>query len=133
MRHGRRFFSARLGGDPGPDLLAEALRGNAWRSFVTEQRALLREMPRIIEGIEAVRAPATVVIGERDKMVPASVADALTERLPNARLVVVPGAGHGLPFEAPIALARVIETVALDPAPDPGRFGPSSERAEEMD
>lgn len=51
--------------------------------------------------------PVTVVAGERDPKFVA-LAERLVRELPHAALVVVPGAGHALPLEAPAALARVI-------------------------
>lgn len=51
--------------------------------------------------------PATVVVGERDAKYRA-LGERLVRTLPRARLAVVPGAGHGLPREAPEALARLL-------------------------
>jgi 2-succinyl-6-hydroxy-2,4-cyclohexadiene-1-carboxylate synthase len=53
--------------------------------------------------------PATIVAGERDARYTA-IAERLVAALPGARLVVVPGAGHGLPREAPQAVADAIAT-----------------------
>jgi 2-succinyl-6-hydroxy-2,4-cyclohexadiene-1-carboxylate synthase len=52
--------------------------------------------------------PATVVAGERDEKYVA-LAERLAAALPDADLVVVPGAGHGLPREAPKAVAAAID------------------------
>jgi 2-succinyl-6-hydroxy-2,4-cyclohexadiene-1-carboxylate synthase len=52
--------------------------------------------------------PATALAGERDGKYVA-IAERLVERLPAAELVVVEGAGHGLPREAPEAIAAAIE------------------------
>ncbi len=52
--------------------------------------------------------PVRVVVGERDaKYVEAG--ERLVAALPRAELVVVPGAGHGLPREAPDALAALLQ------------------------
>ncbi len=51
--------------------------------------------------------PATVLAGARDAKFVA-LAERLTAALPAARLVVVPGAGHGLPREAPGAVADAL-------------------------
>jgi 2-succinyl-6-hydroxy-2,4-cyclohexadiene-1-carboxylate synthase len=51
--------------------------------------------------------PVTVVAGERDgKFV--ALGERFAAALPNAELVVVPLAGHGLPREAPEVLAEAI-------------------------
>jgi 2-succinyl-6-hydroxy-2,4-cyclohexadiene-1-carboxylate synthase len=51
--------------------------------------------------------PVTLVVGERDAKFRAVAAE-LEMALPDARTVVVPGAGHGLPREAPAAVAAVL-------------------------
>ncbi|MDQ3675628.1 MAG: alpha/beta fold hydrolase, partial [Actinomycetota bacterium] len=53
------------------------------------------------------RMPVAVVAGERDvKFV--ALAERLARELADARLEIVPDAGHALPLEAPAALARAI-------------------------
>jgi 2-succinyl-6-hydroxy-2,4-cyclohexadiene-1-carboxylate synthase len=52
--------------------------------------------------------PTTVIAGERDAKYVA-LGERLAAALPNADLVVVPGAGHGLPREAPEAVAAAID------------------------
>jgi 2-succinyl-6-hydroxy-2,4-cyclohexadiene-1-carboxylate synthase len=51
--------------------------------------------------------PTTVVAGERDEKYVA-VAERLAAALPDATVVLVPGAGHGLQREAPAAIAAAI-------------------------
>jgi pimeloyl-ACP methyl ester carboxylesterase len=51
--------------------------------------------------------PVTVMAGERDARYVALAHD-LVAALPHAGLVIVPGAGHGLPREAPEAIADVL-------------------------
>lgn len=43
----------------------------------------------------------TVLVGERDLVTPASHSEAIAQRLPTSRLVVVPGGGHMLMLERP--------------------------------
>ncbi|WP_187368830.1 alpha/beta fold hydrolase [Baekduia soli] len=57
--------------------------------------------------LAALTMPVTVVVGERDAKFLAHARRYL-ELLPDARLVVIPGAGHGLPREAPAELAAAI-------------------------
>ncbi len=52
--------------------------------------------------------PALVIAGERDAKFVA-IAERLAAALPDAELVIVPGAGHQLPLEAPEAVARELE------------------------
>ncbi len=55
------------------------------------------------------RMPTTVIAGERDGRYTA-IGRRLAAALPDARLLVVPGAGHGLPRVAPQAVAAAIAT-----------------------
>jgi pimeloyl-ACP methyl ester carboxylesterase len=59
-------------------------------------------------GLSAVSAPATVVIGTRDRLTPPRLGRELASTLPSAELVELPDRGHMLPFEAPDELADLI-------------------------
>jgi pimeloyl-ACP methyl ester carboxylesterase len=50
-----------------------------------------------------------VIAGERDGRY-AALGRRMADALPDARLLLVPGAGHGLPREAPQAVAAAIAT-----------------------
>jgi 2-hydroxy-6-oxonona-2,4-dienedioate hydrolase len=62
----------------------------------------------IAEKLPRVRAPALVVRGGRDPIVPQRWAEEATRLLPSGRLVVVPGVGHAVNYTAPRELARVV-------------------------
>jgi 2-succinyl-6-hydroxy-2,4-cyclohexadiene-1-carboxylate synthase len=53
--------------------------------------------------------PVTIIVGERDGRYTAT-ARRIVATLPGTRLLLVPGAGHGLPREAPQAVAAAIAT-----------------------
>jgi 2-succinyl-6-hydroxy-2,4-cyclohexadiene-1-carboxylate synthase len=53
--------------------------------------------------------PVTIIAGERDGRY-AAIGRRMAAALADARLLVVPGAGHGLPREAPQAVAAAIAT-----------------------
>lgn len=55
-----------------------------------------------------IRAPTLVVCGEEDRLTPPKYAEFLLARLPNARLVLVPGAGHYVQLEQPAAVTRAL-------------------------
>jgi 2-succinyl-6-hydroxy-2,4-cyclohexadiene-1-carboxylate synthase len=96
--------------DP-PDAVAFA-RADLLRNDPAALAAVLRgigtgAMEPLWDRLGDLQMPATVVAGERDdKYVALGVR--LAAALPDAELVVVPGAGHGLPREAPGALAEAI-------------------------
>ncbi|MBN1135830.1 MAG: alpha/beta fold hydrolase [Anaerolineae bacterium] len=56
----------------------------------------------------AIMAPALVVCGTADRMMPVYLATALRDRLPVARMHVVHGAGHMIMIERPEAVTRVL-------------------------
>jgi 2-succinyl-6-hydroxy-2,4-cyclohexadiene-1-carboxylate synthase len=87
----------RLRQDPGG--LAASLRG-----FGTGT------LPAVWDGLGALRMPATVLAGERDAKFRA-LGGRLAAALPAGRVVVVPGAGHSLPLEAPEAVAAALREV----------------------
>jgi pimeloyl-ACP methyl ester carboxylesterase len=55
-----------------------------------------------------VTVPALVIHGDLDKMVPVANADILTNALPNARTVIVEGAGHVIFTDAPDAVSGAV-------------------------
>jgi len=91
-----------------------------WRSFMTEQRAMLSELPAIASRLDAVQAPAIVVIGDADRIVRPASQEALAAAI-GAEVVRVPGAGHLVPREQPAAVAEaIVRAAALAP---PGAAG----------
>jgi 2-succinyl-6-hydroxy-2,4-cyclohexadiene-1-carboxylate synthase len=83
-----------------PDGLAAALRGIG-----------TGEMAPLWDRLPELRMPVTVVVGERDAKF-RKLGEQLADGLPEAQLIVVPGAGHGLPREAPAAVAQAIREAA---------------------
>ena len=57
-------------------------------------------------------APTLVVAGARDGLVPPVYAETFAAEIPNARLVVIEGAAHWLPFETPGELAELVREFA---------------------
>ncbi len=58
--------------------------------------------------VGGVKAPALVVWGEDDRVVPKSAGELYAARLPRARFETVAGAGHCVDMEEPEALARLV-------------------------
>jgi pimeloyl-ACP methyl ester carboxylesterase len=59
--------------------------------------------PVVVERLHEIRAPALVVVGERDIPDFLFAADILAENLPGARKLVLPDCGHAPPLEQPQA------------------------------
>ena len=47
-----------------------------------------------------ITAPTMVLCGQDDMATPVDLSHELAQRIPDARLEIIPGAGHHLPFEA---------------------------------
>lgn len=82
--------------------------GPLWRTFLAEQRALLRELDELESAIPAVQAPVLLLADPQDHQVPVDTGRRLAQALPDARLQLVAGAGHQLPRRAPGAVADAI-------------------------
>ena len=72
----------------------------AWKPYMYSQT-----LPHLLG---AVRAPALVVWGDDDRVVPQSAAKRYVEALPNAKLEIVKACGHCVDMEQPEALARLV-------------------------
>ena len=65
------------------------------------------EGPEAID-LSAVRAPTLVAVGEHDKADFHAIAERLAREIPDAELVVIPGAGHLPSMEQPDATAALV-------------------------
>jgi len=72
---------------------------SGWHSLHTDPAIELD--PPAIQRLCEVHAPALVVVGEKDLNDFHVIASLLANNIPGARQVMVPGAGHVLPMEAP--------------------------------
>jgi pimeloyl-ACP methyl ester carboxylesterase len=80
----------------------------AWRSFVREQRFLVRDLPVLGRRLGEISAPTTIVAGASDRVVPVAAARRLAGQIPGAELVEIQRAGHLLHQHHAGDLARVI-------------------------
>ncbi|HZU85552.1 MAG TPA: alpha/beta fold hydrolase [Polyangiaceae bacterium] len=92
-----------LGGAPWRDELAreQAEQGGAPRWFVDDHSDFT-------DRLGAIRAPTLLLFGGADPLAPPRVGEFLRHRLPDAKLIVLPGAGHSFALEDPEATARPI-------------------------
>jgi pimeloyl-ACP methyl ester carboxylesterase len=80
----------------------------AWRSFVREQRLLVRDLPVLERRLAQVATPTTIVSGTADRVVPVAAARRLAGQIPGAELVEIPHAGHLLHVQQAGRLAEII-------------------------
>jgi pimeloyl-ACP methyl ester carboxylesterase len=84
------------------------LSPSAWRAFVVEQRAMVRDLPDLEHELHLITAETVIVAGAADRTVPPVALRMLSAQIPGARLVLIPDAGHLLPQLHPERLAAVI-------------------------
>ena len=82
------------------DLCREMCFRIAWKPYMYSQT-----LPRLLGGV---RAPALVVWGDDDKIVPRSAGEHYAKLLPQARLEIVRGCGHCVEMEQPGELATLV-------------------------
>jgi pimeloyl-ACP methyl ester carboxylesterase len=82
--------------------------GRLWRTFLTEQRALVSELGELTGSLPQVTQPVLLVADLDDRIVPARTTYQLAAALPDARVHLVHGAGHDLPRRAAPGVAAAI-------------------------
>ena len=82
------------GGPPAPSLIAAL--------------AAIAERPDSRPLLPSIAAPALVVVGEEDTVIPRAESEEMVSRLPHARLATIPAAGHLPNLEMPEAFNRVV-------------------------
>ncbi len=87
-------------------LLAADYRDAGPRTVVATFREALND--RVEDKLPRVAAPALVLRGARDRMVPQAWAEEVTRLLPAGRLRVLPRAAHLAPFQSPESVARAV-------------------------
>jgi pimeloyl-ACP methyl ester carboxylesterase len=80
--------------------------------------AALTRRPSIVRELGGVRCPALVIVGEEDASLPPPKSREIADALPNASLVVIPGAGHLSALEKPEevtdAMLKFLDEVTQD-------------------
>jgi pimeloyl-ACP methyl ester carboxylesterase len=80
----------------------------AWRSFVREQRFLIRDLPVLEPRLGAISVPTTIVAGTGDRVVPIAAARRLATQIPGAELVEIEHAGHLVHVQHAGQLAEIV-------------------------
>lgn len=92
--------------------MAAQLHRPVWRSFLAEQRTLVRQLPMLDGVLGEVRAPTTVLTGTRDATIPRRCPERLAGAIRGATLRRLVGAGHELPLQRPDEVATAIRRLA---------------------
>jgi pimeloyl-ACP methyl ester carboxylesterase len=68
--------------------------------------------PKLRGRLRRITSPALIVAGAQDGLVPPIYAETFAAEIPHARLEVIDGAAHWLPFEKPAELAKLVRDFA---------------------
>ena len=82
--------------------------GAVWRSFLTEQRALMRELDGLAASLPEVTQPVLLMADPHDMIIPVRATHQLAAALPDARIALLTGPGHHLPRRAAPRIAEAI-------------------------
>jgi pimeloyl-ACP methyl ester carboxylesterase len=95
--------------------------GPLWRTFLTEQRALVHELGELTAVLPAIRQPVLLLADPDDTLIPVTATHQLAAALPDARVELVSQIGHHLPRRgaAGLATANASFLAALDSRPAP--------------
>jgi len=80
-----------------------------WRSFLTEQRALVAQLGQLNTQLSRIRRPVLILSGSQDRLIPDSTAQELAGSIRDAHRLVLEG-GHDLQLRQPDSVARAIAT-----------------------
>ena len=121
--------NAAFSGGPQPGWWLEGLQANfaRWDTLITYREELLNLNAEGLERFDPreIQVPTLLLHGDDDRLAPIATARYLASTIPNAKLVVYPGASHMLPVTHAAEIARQIAEFSADlpePRLRPGRF-----------
>jgi 3-oxoadipate enol-lactonase len=77
-------------------------------SFVSQIDAILNTREDLVDQLSTISAPTMVIVGNQDILTPRGDSEEIAERIPNAELVVISGAAHGLMMEHSSTFNRIL-------------------------
>ncbi|GLR89179.1 alpha/beta fold hydrolase [Bradyrhizobium iriomotense] len=106
-------FKAELGGSLAPGLWmhggAQAVLRDCEPGVLFKDLSACNSYGNALAAAASVRVPTTLILGERDMMTPAKAGKVLAAAIPQARTIVVPGAGHMIMAERPDELLAALK------------------------
>src|SRR4029079_17650379 len=82
--------------------------GRPAHAFAAQVRAILATDDTLADMLETLDVPTLVLVGNQDILTPRGDSEELAERIPNAELVVISGAAHGLMVEHASTFNRLL-------------------------
>jgi pimeloyl-ACP methyl ester carboxylesterase len=105
-----------LGGLPGGEELAASAHSSATGLAIAARQVLTQRDGHVMEGLATITVPTLVIVGERDDPF-LKGSHHMADKIPNATIAVIPGAGHAPSVSHPDAFNTVLRTYLerLDP------------------
>ena len=97
----------RLGDESLRQVVREMAADTGPEAFVRQQTAIMAR-PDSRPDLPGIRCPTLVLVGDGDQLTPPELATEIAAGVPDARLVVVPGAGHLSTLERPDEVTRAL-------------------------
>ncbi|MFI5316358.1 MAG: alpha/beta fold hydrolase [Myxococcota bacterium] len=98
-----------------PDALQQFLVGNARRLGTAGKILFPIPNRRVSKRLYRLGAPTLLVWGSADRLIPLPYAERWQQLVPHARLAVIDGGGHMVPYEQPDAVAGEIDRFLASP------------------
>ncbi len=106
-------YAAELGGSRAPGLWmhggAQATLKRCAPGVLFNDLSACNAYQDALAAASRIKVPVTLVLGERDMMTPAKAGKALASAMPQARTIVLPGAGHMMMAERPDDLLAALK------------------------
>jgi pimeloyl-ACP methyl ester carboxylesterase len=99
-----------------PDLVQQVramIEGNQI-SGITGDLMAMAERPDSVPLLSKITCPTQIIVGELDQATPPSDAKFMAEKIPGARLAIIPGAAHLANLEQPDPFSRIVSSFASD-------------------
>lgn len=87
---------------------ANSVQPEAYEAQLAVGLGLMSEEACFEHKLARVAAPALILFGEHDGVVPVANADLLAQKIPDSTVIILPGAGHLFPLEKPQEAAAVV-------------------------
>ncbi|MGQ0695911.1 MAG: alpha/beta fold hydrolase [Nitrospiraceae bacterium] len=89
------------------------IEGNRVSAIAADLMAMA-ERPESLSLLSQITCPTQVIVGELDQATPLSDAKLMADRIPSARLAIIPNAAHLANFEQPEAFNQIVAAFALE-------------------
>lgn len=115
-RYGDELETKGLAGVPGGEELSSSVHSSATGLAIAARQVLTQTDSHVVDGLPSIEVPTLVVVGDHDKPF-LKGSHYMSEKIPNATIAVIQGAGHAPPVSHSDEFNTVLRTYLerLDP------------------